>query len=621
MGATRLAPKVKGIPEVGDLRPITLLNSDYKILSKVLVKRMKPALPSVISSSQLCTVGDKNILFGVNNILSSIFYVKSKKQKACLLSLDFFKAYDRVVLDYLLKVMEKMNFSPTFCEWIQLMHDGAMTRFLLNGLSKAIEVQFSIRQGDPLAMILYIIYIEPLLLYLERNLEGIKISGFSQKLESYCDDVNVLTEHLSDIIKVDVAVQEFEAISGAILSRKKKCKILGFGQWKSKTSWPINYLQSVEEVKVFGVFIKDSYKSISKRNWEYRFYKFNQCIQSWSSRNLGSLSSRTEVLKVFALSRVYYLASILPISKTMIHRFESLIGKFIWKASGWLLRVSMEEIKNSPENGGLGMVCVNSMCRSLQLTQFLRLLKSADAKSIAHIDYWIGDSLFDLLSTLDASNHPTDIHDYYCSLESLVFEGKIGDFISATSWRRLTNKMVYKYHSTNFPTIKVQTEAGSSINYKQAFRRITSATLTFPVRDVCYLLLHNMLTTNERLFRIGLRNDPYCAYCPAATTCDIEHFFCSCVRVTRVWRHVKFILDSIFQSDIDNWSLINFFMPKHDYENEAVWLVGNYVALVWKELYVHDTDEIKEEEFFGFLSFKFREDQRGSRIKMRDILL
>ena len=281
-----------------------------------------------------------------------------------------------MVLDYLLKVMNKMNFSPRFCEWIKLMHDGAMTRFILNGLSKAIKVNFSIRQGDPLAMVLYIIYIEPLLLYLERQLEGIKISGFSQKLESYCDNVNVLTEHLSDIVKVDVAVQEFEEFSGAILSRKKKCKIIGFGKWKTKTSWPINYLQNVEEVKVFGVFIRDSYKSILKRNWEYRFLKFNQCIQSWSSRSLVSLSSRIEVLKTFALSRVYYLASILPISKTMVHKFESLSGNFIWKASGWLLRVSMEEIKNSPENGGLGMVCVDSMCRSLQLTQFLRLLKS-----------------------------------------------------------------------------------------------------------------------------------------------------------------------------------------------------------------------------------------------------
>ena len=75
-GVTRLAPKVNGVPAVDELRPITLLNCDYKILSKWLVRRMKPVLPLVIKSGQLCTVGNKNILFGVSNILSSILDVK-----------------------------------------------------------------------------------------------------------------------------------------------------------------------------------------------------------------------------------------------------------------------------------------------------------------------------------------------------------------------------------------------------------------------------------------------------------------------------------------------------------------------------------------------------------------
>ena len=72
IGATRLTSKVAGIPGVDELRPITLLNCDYKILTKVLVKRMLPILQYVIRSGQLCTVGKKNILFGVNNILSSL---------------------------------------------------------------------------------------------------------------------------------------------------------------------------------------------------------------------------------------------------------------------------------------------------------------------------------------------------------------------------------------------------------------------------------------------------------------------------------------------------------------------------------------------------------------------
>ena len=119
VGATRLTPKVTGVPSVDELRPITLLNCDYKILTKVFVRRMVLILKFVIRSGQLCSVEDKNILFGVNNVLSSMLYVKEKKLGACLLSEDFFKAYDRVMLKFLLLVMKKM------------IHAGAKTRFIL----------------------------------------------------------------------------------------------------------------------------------------------------------------------------------------------------------------------------------------------------------------------------------------------------------------------------------------------------------------------------------------------------------------------------------------------------------------------------------------------------------
>ena len=59
----------------------------------------------IIKSGQLCTVGEKNIIFGVSNILSSIFSVKQRELEACLISLDFFKAYDRVLLDFLVNAM------------------------------------------------------------------------------------------------------------------------------------------------------------------------------------------------------------------------------------------------------------------------------------------------------------------------------------------------------------------------------------------------------------------------------------------------------------------------------------------------------------------------------------
>ena len=121
IGATRLIPKVDGIPHVEELRPITLLNCDYKIIAKIFVQRMKPVMPKVIKSGQLCSVGNKNILFGVSNIISSIFSINHNNIGGCLLSLDFFKAYDRVFLGFLLVVMKKMGFGEVFISWIKML--------------------------------------------------------------------------------------------------------------------------------------------------------------------------------------------------------------------------------------------------------------------------------------------------------------------------------------------------------------------------------------------------------------------------------------------------------------------------------------------------------------------
>ena len=188
-----------------------------------------------------------------------------------------------------------------------------------------------------MAMILYILYIEPLLLYLEQSLTGLQIAGIRQVLEAYCDDVNIMTENLDDLSITDTVVKEFEVFSGEILSRGMKCTIIGIGKWKARNLWPLDYVRTEKEIKICGIFIKDSYRSLIKRNWDYRVGKLSTCMKTWSSRYLPSLRSKVEVVRTFALSRIYYVAAILPINSSVVQKIESLIGNFIWKSSGWLL--------------------------------------------------------------------------------------------------------------------------------------------------------------------------------------------------------------------------------------------------------------------------------------------
>ena len=623
IGATRLSSKVAGIPQVDELRPLTLLNCDYRILSKFFVRRMKPVLPLVIKSGQLCTVGNKNILFGVNNILSSILYVKEKNLGACLLSLDFFKAYDRVLVDFLLVVMKKMNFSNKFCNWIKMLHVGARTKFILESLTRSIKVSFSIRQGDPLSMLLYIVYIEPLLIYIEQKIAGLILPNIPPSLEAYCDDVNVITENETDLIVVNGAVKKFEDLSGAILSRDKKCKIIGFGKWKNRVDWPLQYLRTVKEIKVFGIFIMDSYRDLLKRNWSYRFDKFEQSLLSWSSRVLETIFQRVEVVRTFALSRIYYLASILPMPKATANNIEKVIGKFLWSSSGKILRVSLEELKNPLEKGGCGLTCIKSMSKSLLLSQTLRLLKSDDKKSIAHLGYWIGELLGDLLPGVELGEHAEESVEYYDFLATLIVDAKLAEKIDVENWKIVTNKIIYLGYTEGFPVPKVEVESG--ISYKQVWRSLHNPCLTSVSREVLFLLLHNKLPVKERIFRIRLAVDPYCEHClgltGAAKICDLEHFFCTCWRVLQVWERLKLMILNLLglePEDLSDWDVLNLRLPQRNI-NEVIWLLGIYLTEVWGSLFVKGASELCEAQFFGFLKYKYRTDQLGARLPLNPI--
>ena len=610
-GVTRLAPKVDGVPSVDELRPITLLDCDYKILSKWLVERMKPVLPFVIKSGQLCTVGKKNILFGVNNILSSIFNVKQRKSEACLVTLDFFKAYDRVLLDFVLKVLKRMNFGEKFTDWILMLHDGASTRLILTRLTRAIQLRFSIRQGDPLAMLLYILYVEPLLWTLEKKIYGLRVNSIEQKLEAYCDDVNITTDKLEDFEVIGNVVKSFEKVSGAILSRNRKCKVIGFGNWACKVDWPLDWIKPVKSEKIFGIFICDSYDEMLRLNWDFRFKKFSNTILSWSPRVLDTLQQRVDVIRMFGLSRVYYVASILPVTPNVVKKFESLMGKFIWSKSGRILRIALDEIKNKRLEGGLQLPCLASMADSLLFSQCVRLINSGDKKSLQHLIFWLGDLLGTLLPGLGQMNSAVVIPEHFHHVAEVFADMMVSDALTAGTLKSITNKIVYAEMTSSFPPPKVVME--SALDYSLTWSRLHNSVVDAKARDVMYLLIHNKLPVPERLFRIKMKNDPYCQICIGAEISDIEHFFTRCEGIVGSWSMMKneILRYGNFRNDVDDWKILNLMFPKSKLDKELTWLVSSYVLYVWDSVYVRGA-EVRAEQFFGFLKFKYKELQKRS---------
>ncbi|KAG2789987.1 hypothetical protein PC116_g11273 [Phytophthora cactorum] len=82
---------------------------------------------------------------------------------AQVLLLDFAKAYDSLDRAYLFKILRAKGFPPLFIRAIQAMHQHTSVKFMANGtLSDSMSVISGIRQGCPLALLLFIIAVGPL---------------------------------------------------------------------------------------------------------------------------------------------------------------------------------------------------------------------------------------------------------------------------------------------------------------------------------------------------------------------------------------------------------------------------------------------------------------------------
>ena len=114
----------KGDPKLlKNWRPISLLNIDYKILSKILAHRLRNEMPKIIGQDQYCGIPNRSI-HNAHDILHNIWEIelKRKHNKLMYLLIDQQKAFDRLDHSYLFKILRANNLPAKFVNWVELMY-------------------------------------------------------------------------------------------------------------------------------------------------------------------------------------------------------------------------------------------------------------------------------------------------------------------------------------------------------------------------------------------------------------------------------------------------------------------------------------------------------------------
>ena len=138
-------------------RPISLLNNDYKILSKIIVNRLSPLLQNYILPQQNAGIPGRKIENVHYNIQAILEMAEQWGEKIILMTVDFEKAFDKISHQLIFKTLEKLNIGKKNLEFLKLFYRDIYSKIEINGITTTkIKINRGIRQGCPLSMLLFI---------------------------------------------------------------------------------------------------------------------------------------------------------------------------------------------------------------------------------------------------------------------------------------------------------------------------------------------------------------------------------------------------------------------------------------------------------------------------------
>ena len=379
-GIITLLPKKDKDPLlVKNYRPISLLNTDYKIIAKVMANRLKLCLHQIIQDDQTGFMKGRNIGSNIRTIIDLIEYCDANQIPGSIILLDIEKAFDSVDHNYFFQVLHHFNFGDCFINWMKSFYCNRKTYIKNNGfISEAINMDRGIFQGCPISPLLFLCAIEVAAILIRSNdqIKGIKVGDLEKKVNLLADDMACFVQgdqesftNLFDILN------NFTRFSGCRVNMSKS-EAIHVGSLKGSDLKPFlndGLMWKDNSFRYLGVQFSLNTRSLYELNFVPKLTQIQQTLNCWRSRSLSSIGKVT-VIKSLLLPQLLYLFSVLCISipKSFFKRLNTIFFKFIW--NGGNDRVKRAYLCIDYTNGGLRMVDAEAFSKAQKLVWTKHLL-------------------------------------------------------------------------------------------------------------------------------------------------------------------------------------------------------------------------------------------------------
>ncbi|GJX53515.1 RNA-directed DNA polymerase, eukaryota, reverse transcriptase zinc-binding domain protein, partial [Tanacetum coccineum] len=368
-----LIPKTNNAKLVKEFRPISLIGSLYKIITKILANRLVSVLGDLVNEVQSAFIENRQIFDGPFILNELIHWCK--KNQTMIFKVDFEKAFDSVRWDFLDDVLKKFGFGDRWCHWIQSCLSSSRGSILVNG-SPTSEFQFhkGLKQGDPLSPFLFILVMESLHLSFQKVVnaglfKGVVLDNSLQNSHLfYADDIVFVGKWCDSNINTIVHVLDCFFRASGLRINMHKSMIMGVAVENTKVTLaatnigcmilkaPFNYLG----VKVGGRTSRISF-------WDESTNKLLSRLSKWKMKTL-SIGGRLTLLKSVLGSLPIYYMSMFKVPLQVLKKMESIRSHFfngVELNNKKMSLIKWDNVLASKENEGLGISSFFALNRAL----------------------------------------------------------------------------------------------------------------------------------------------------------------------------------------------------------------------------------------------------------------